>query len=247
MKAKWVLIKLTCAGILHCMLSILCSQPSGMSAVCHMLSIHQCATCNLTELAPVESQICLACTACFFDGLSLRYMFPRVHWSAEPGRFYYNKQLCQVVLMLKQCIELLQIVLCREAVTAMMQQNDILFHRLQNRTHLYCMWCREAVKAMMQQNDIPFHENRLQAVGLAEVYTRLCGNLINIYSHSRNTSKQRILLDMLLAISPNNIEYSIRHAQVVTKAARHAAWYQHGCLHACWAGPGHIPSSTCCL
>ncbi|DBA89655.1 TPA: hypothetical protein ACH3X2_004547 [Trebouxia sp. C0005] len=73
---------------------------------------------------------------------------------------------------------------------------------------------REAVKAMMQQNDIPFHENRLQAVGLAEVYTRLCGNLINIYSHSRNTSKQRILLDMLLAISPNNIEYSIRHAQV---------------------------------
>ena len=72
---------------------------------------------------------------------------------------------------------------------------------------------------MMQQNDIPFHESRLQAAGLAEVHTRLCGNLINIYSHSRNTSKQRILLDMLLAISPNNIEYSIRHAQVVITAA----------------------------
>ncbi len=67
---------------------------------------------------------------------------------------------------------------------------------------------------MMHQNDIAFSENRLQAVGLAEVYTRICGNLINIYSHSRNTSKQRILLDMLLAISPNNMEYSIRHAQV---------------------------------
>ncbi len=135
---------------------------------------------------------------------------------------------------------------CREAVKAMMQQNDILFHwnrPLQIGVHLYFLSCREAVKAMMQQNDIPFHESRLQAVGLAEVYTRLCGNLINIYSHSRNTSKQGILLDMLLAISPNNIEYSIRHAQVVISpnnieysirhaqvvinAAWHAAWCQH--------------------
>ena len=148
--------------------------------------------------------------------------------------------------MLKQCVELLQFVSCREAVKAMMQQNDIVCRwnqSLQIRIHLYCMWCREAVKAMMQQNDIPFHESRLQAAGLAEVHTRLCGNLINIYSHSRNTSKQGILLDMLLAISPNNIEYSIRHAQVlispnnieysirhvevVTRASRHAAWYQH--------------------
>ncbi len=108
------------------------------------------------------------------------------------------------------------------------------------------MWCREAVKAMMQQNDIPFHESRLQAVGLAEVYTRLCGNLVNIYSHSRNTSKQRILLDMLLAISPNNIEYSIRHAQVVTKAASCSVSTLR-CLHPCWASPGHIPSLACCL
>ena len=70
------------------------------------------------------------------------------------------------------------------------------------------------MKLMMRQNDIPFNENRLQAVGFAEVYTRMCGNLINIYSHSRNASKQRILLDMLLAISPDNVEYGIRRAQV---------------------------------
>ncbi len=151
--------------------------------------------------------------------------------------------------MLKQCIEVLHFVSCREAVKAMMQQDDILFHwnRLQIKTHLYCVWCREAVKAMMQQNDVPFHESRLQAVGLAEVHTRLCGNLINIYSHSRNTSKQRILLDMLLAISPNNIEYSIRHAQVVTKAASCSVVSTLRCLHPCWASPGHIPSLACCL
>ena len=71
------------------------------------------------------------------------------------------------------------------------------------------------VQSMMAKNDIPFNEERLQAVGLSEVYTRICGNLINIYSHSRNSSKQRILLDMLLAISPNNMEYSIRRAQVM--------------------------------
>ena len=73
---------------------------------------------------------------------------------------------------------------------------------------------RELMQQMMRQNDIPFSETRLQAVGFAEVYSRLCGNLINIYSHTRNVSKQRILLDMLLAISPDNVEYGIRRAQV---------------------------------
>ncbi len=61
--------------------------------------------------------------------------------------------------MLKHCIEVLQFVSCREAVKAMMQQNENLSRRnrpLQIRNHLYCVWCREAVKAMMQQNDIPF-------------------------------------------------------------------------------------------
>ena len=81
-------------------------------------------------------------------------------------------------------------------------------------TECDALFSRDMVKIMMAQNDIPFQEERLQAVGLAEVYTRICGNLINIYSHSRNSSKQRILLDMLLAIAPNNIEYSIRRAQV---------------------------------
>ena len=132
----------------------------------------------------------------------------------------------------------------------MMQQNDIVCRwnqSLQIRIHLCCMWCREAVKAMMQQNDIPFHESRLQAAGLAEVHTRLCSNLINIYSHSRNTSKQRILLDMLLAISPNNIEYSIRHAQVVITAASCSMMSTLRCLHPCWAGSGCIISWACCL
>ena len=73
---------------------------------------------------------------------------------------------------------------------------------------------RELMKQMMRQNDIPFNDTRLQAVGFAEVYTRLCGNLINIYSNVRNPSRQRILLDMLLAIAPNNVEYGIRRAQV---------------------------------
>ena len=67
---------------------------------------------------------------------------------------------------------------------------------------------------MMRQNDIPFSDARLQAVGFAEVYTRTCGNLVNIYSHSRNASRQRIMLDMLLAIAPDNVEYRIRRAQV---------------------------------
>ena len=74
--------------------------------------------------------------------------------------------------------------------------------------------CRDLMKLMMRQNDIPFNEGRLQAVGFAEVYTRMSGNLINIYSHTQNASKQRILLDMLLAISPDNMEYGIRRAQV---------------------------------
>lgn len=73
---------------------------------------------------------------------------------------------------------------------------------------------RELVKVMMRQNDIPFSDARLQAVGFAEVYTRMCGNLVNIYSHSRNASRQRIMLDMLLAIAPGNVEYRIRRAQV---------------------------------
>ena len=53
---------------------------------------------------------------------------------------------------------------------------------------------------MMLSHDIPYQESHLQPVGLSEVYTRLCGNLINIYNHSRNVTKMRILLDMLLAI-----------------------------------------------
>ena len=88
------------------------------------------------------------------------------------------------------------------------------------------------VKVMMAQNDISFNEDRLQAVGLPEVYTRLCGNLINIYSHSRNTSKQRVLLDVLLAISPNNIEYSIRHAQVWYGVARRSFVHLAAMTHA---------------
>ena len=79
---------------------------------------------------------------------------------------------------------------------------------------------------MMRQNDIPFNETRLQAVGYAEVYTRLCGNLINIYSHTRNASKQRILLDMLLAIAPDNVEYGIRRAQVCSTPKRQATTHK---------------------
>lgn len=67
---------------------------------------------------------------------------------------------------------------------------------------------------MMHGHDIPYQESHLQPVGLEEVYTRLCGNLINIYNHSRNVGKMRILLDMLLAIHPGNYEYRLRHAQV---------------------------------
>ena len=92
------------------------------------------------------------------------------------------------------------------------------------------MVCRELMKLMMRQNDIPFNETRLQAVGFAEVYTRLCGNLINIYSHSRNASKQRILLDMLLAIAPDNVEYGIRRAQVRSKSQGQAT-----CNRLCFA------------
>ena len=70
------------------------------------------------------------------------------------------------------------------------------------------------MRSMMLAHEIPYQESHLQPVGLAEVYTRLCGNLINIYNHSRNVAKMRILLDMLLAIQPDNYEYRLRHAQV---------------------------------
>ena len=69
------------------------------------------------------------------------------------------------------------------------------------------------MRSMMSGHDIPFADDHLRAVSLAEVYKRLCGNLINIYSHSRNVPKMRVLLDLLLSIEPNNYEFRLRHAQ----------------------------------
>ena len=70
------------------------------------------------------------------------------------------------------------------------------------------------MKMMMHHNNIPFSESRLEGIGLPEVYTRMCSNLISIYSHSRNSGKERMLLDLLLAISPNSLDWLVRHAQV---------------------------------
>ena len=76
--AKSVLTMLTCAGILHCMFSILCSQLSEISVVGHMPSSHQCVTCK-RQSSCLLSHRSVACTACCFDGLRVRYMFPRMH------------------------------------------------------------------------------------------------------------------------------------------------------------------------